>query len=43
MREYLGNYVKEIDKKIENKDISKQDIEKHLIKIDFFKHEESVK
>lgn len=39
MREYLGNYVKEIDKKIENKDITKQDIEKHLIKIDFFKHE----
>lgn len=39
MREYLGDYVKEIDNKIKSKKITKQDIEKHLTKIQFFQHE----
>ena len=39
MREYLGDYVKEIDKKIKDKKITEQDIENHLIKINFFQHE----
>ena len=36
MRKYLGDYVKEIDKKIKDKKITEQDIENHLIKINFF-------
>ena len=39
MREYLGDYVKEIDNKIKSKKITEQDIENHLIKIKFFQHE----
>ena len=39
MREYLGDYVKEIDKKIKDKNITDKDIENHLIKIKFFQHE----
>ena len=39
MREYLGDYVKEVDKKIEEKNITEKDIENHLIKIEFFQHE----
>ena len=39
MREYLSDYVKEIDKKIEEKNITEKDIENHLIKIEFFQHE----
>lgn len=39
MREYLSDYIKEIDKKIEEKNITEKDIENHLIKIEFFQHE----
>lgn len=39
MREYLGDYIKEIDKKIEEKNITEKDIENHLIKTEFFQHE----
>ncbi len=39
MREYLGDYVKEIDELIKKGKVTKQDIEKHLIKIKFFQHE----
>lgn len=39
MREYLGDYVKEIDKKIKDKNITDKDIKNHLIKIKFFQHE----
>ena len=39
MREYLNNYIEETDKKIEDKQITKEDIENHLIKISFFQHE----
>ena len=39
MREYLGNYVKEIDEKIKKKNVTEKDIENHLIKIEFFQHE----
>ena len=39
MREYLGDYIKKIDKKIEEKNITEKDIENHLIKIEFFQHE----
>ena len=39
MREYLGNEVKKVDKKIEEKNITEKDIENHLVKIDFFQHE----
>ena len=39
MWEYLSDYVKEIDKKIEEKNITEKDIENHLIKIEFFQHE----
>ena len=39
MREYLQNYINEIDKKIKMKQIETQDIENHQIKIKFFQHE----
>lgn len=39
MREYLNNYIKNIDEKINNSNIKKEDIEDHLIKIKFFQHE----
>ena len=39
MREYLGEYVKEIDKEIKEKNITEKDIENHLTKIEFFQHE----
>lgn len=39
MREYLQNYINEIDKKIKVKQIEKQDLENHQIKIKFFQHE----
>lgn len=39
MRKYIDNYVKEIDKKIEKKNVTKADIDTHLIKISFFQHE----
>ena len=40
MKKYLYDYVKEIDSLLEsNKKITKEDIEKHLIKISFFQHE----
>lgn len=39
MKKYIINYIEEIDKKIENKQITKEDIENHLIKISFFQHE----
>ncbi len=39
MREYLDDYIKKIDNKIKDKNISEKDIENHLIKINFFQHE----
>ena len=42
MREYLQNYINEIDKKIKMKQIEKQDLENHQIKIKFFQHERLV-
>lgn len=39
MREYLSDYTKTIDKKIKEKNITKKDIDDHLIKIKFFQHE----
>ena len=42
MKNYLEDYINEIDKKINNKQITKNDIEKHLIKIKFFQHERLV-
>lgn len=39
MREYLGDYIKGIDDKIKEKNITEKDIENHLIKIEFFQHE----
>lgn len=39
MREYLNDYIEDIDKKIESKNITEKDIENHLIKIEFFQHE----
>lgn len=39
MKKYIINYIEEIDKKIEDKQITKEDIENHLIKISFFQHE----
>ncbi|MBQ6538720.1 MAG: hypothetical protein IJL76_00380 [Bacilli bacterium] len=40
MKEYLYNYIKEIDKLLESdKKISTDVIERHLIKISFFQHE----
>ena len=38
MREYLNNYIKEIDDQLKNK-VSGKDIENHLNKISFFQHE----
>lgn len=39
MREYLGDYIKDVDDKIKNKNVTEKDIENHLIKINFFQHE----
>ena len=39
MREYLGDYIKSIDNKIKEKNVTEKDIENHLIKIEFFQHE----
>ena len=39
MKNYLKNYIKETDKLIKDKKITKKLKEEHLIKIDFFKHE----
>jgi len=39
MKKYIINYIEEIDKKIEDKQITKEEIENHLIKISFFQHE----
>lgn len=39
MKNYLEDYINEIDKKIKENQINKKDIEKHLIKIKFFQHE----
>lgn len=39
MREYLGDYIKDVDDKIKNKNVTEKDIENHLIKIKFFQHE----
>lgn len=38
MKEYLSNYIKEVESKLDKK-ITKNDIEEHLIKIKFFSHE----
>ena len=39
MKEYLYNYIDEIDNIIKNNKINNEIIEKHLIKIQFFQHE----
>ena len=39
MRKYLSDYIKEIDSKINNKEVTKKLIETHLEKIRFFQHE----
>ena len=40
MKKRLSNYIKEIDNKIkENKKITKEDLEYHLIQINIFQHE----
>ena len=39
MREYLYDYIKEIDKLIDTKKINKEIMDNHLIKIGFFQHE----
>ena len=43
MKKYLYNYIDEIDNLLNgNKKITKDIIEKHLIKIGFFQHERSI-
>ncbi len=42
MKDYLKNYIKEIDNKISINKITKSDVEEHLIKIQFFQHERLV-
>ena len=42
MKDYLKNYIKEIDNKIRINKITKSDVEEHLIKIQFFQHERLV-
>ncbi len=42
MKNYLKNYIKEIDNKISINKITKSDVEEHLIKIQFFQHERLV-
>ena len=42
MKDYLKNYIKEIDNKISINKITKSDVEEHLIKIKFFQHERLV-
>ena len=39
MRKYLYDYIKEIDDRINKKDITKEIVDNHLIKIGFFQHE----
>ena len=38
MKEYLTNYINEVESKLDDK-ITKKDIENHLNKINFFSHE----
>ena len=39
MRKYLYDYIKEIDNILKNKKVTKEIIDNHLIKINFFQHE----
>ena len=39
MKKYLYNYVNSIDEIIKNNSVTKEIIEEHLIKINFFQHE----
>ena len=39
MKNYLYDYIKEIDNKISNKQVNSELINNHLIKISFFQHE----
>lgn len=39
MKQYLKDYTKQIDNLIKNKKITNQDIENHLVKINFFQNE----
>ncbi len=39
MKNYISKYIKNIEKIISNGNISKKDIDRHLIKIQFFQHE----
>ncbi len=43
MKEYLYNYIDEIDKLLDhNQKIKEEDIKRHLIKIGFFQHERTI-
>ena len=43
MKEYLYNYIDEIDNLLkDNKKIKEEDIKKHLVKISFFQHERTI-
>ncbi len=39
MKNYLSNYIKKMDNKLNHDKITKNDLEEHLIKINFFQHE----
>jgi len=39
MKKYLYNYIKEVDTLIKSEKINNNDLENHLIKINFFQHE----
>ncbi len=39
MKQYLKEYVKEVDELLKNDDVNQKSIDKHLIKISFFQHE----
>lgn len=39
VKNYLSNYIKKMDNKLNHDKITKNDLEEHLIKINFFQHE----
>ncbi len=39
MKKYIIEYIEQIDKKIEKKEVTEEDLNNHLIKISFFQHE----
>lgn len=39
MKQYLKEYVEEVDELLKNDDVNQNSIDRHLVKINFFQHE----